>query len=136
LHIDYYTIAQQLSSYGFYMQQEDQLNTLLTAMKGQLDAGNISQKDYLQLQSLAVSLRQDMVEANSSIQDAEADLKTLLHISGNVFIKPESNQLPQIILPENVDALISQAKENNPGYKIQQQQTIYEQQMLKFLPEY
>ena len=118
------------------MQQEDQLNTLLTAMKGQLDAGNISQKDYLQLQSLAVSLRQDMVEANSSIQDAEADLKTLLYISRNVFIKPESNQLPQITLPENVDALISQAKENNPGYKIQQQQTIYEQQMLKFLPEY
>jgi len=132
LHIDYYTIARELSSYSFYRQQEDQLNTLLTAMKGQLDAGNISQKDYLQLQSLSISLKQDMIDANSSIQDAEADLKTLLHISNNVFIQPEPNQPPQVTLPEDATTLIMQAKENNPYYQIQQQQTIYQQQLLTY----
>jgi cobalt-zinc-cadmium efflux system outer membrane protein len=82
LHIDYYTIARQLNSYNFYKQQEAQLNTLINAMKAQLDAGNISQKDFLQLQSLDVSLKQDIIDATNAIEDAEADMKTILHVSG------------------------------------------------------
>ena len=56
----------------------------------------------------------------------------MLHITGNVFIKPDDASLPQIILPENADVLIEQAKQNNPNYRIQQQQTIYQQQMLAY----
>ncbi len=132
LHIDYYTIAHSLSSYNFYMQQQTQLNTLLAAMQQQLDVGNISQKDYLQLQSLSISLKQDIIDISNDIEDAESGLKTLLHITGNVFIKPGDASLPQILLPENADVLIEQAKQNNPNYKIQQQQTIYQQQMLTY----
>jgi outer membrane protein, heavy metal efflux system len=132
LHVDYYTITHHLSSYEFYQQQQLQLNTLLAAMKGQLDAGNISQKDYLQLQSLSVSLKQDMVNMSSDIQDAEADLKTLLHISGNVLIKPENAAPAQLSLPEDVSYYISQAKQNNPYYKLQQKQTVYQQQLLTY----
>lgn len=132
LHVDYYTIAHHLRSYEFYQQQQLQLNTLLTAMKGQLDAGNISQKDYLQLQSLSVSLKQDMVSMSSDVQDAEADLKTLLHVSGNVFIKPANTSPAQLSLPEDVSYYISQAKQNNPYYKLQQKQTVYLQQLLTY----
>lgn len=132
LYQDYYTIARQMSSYNFYDQQQVQLTTLINAMKSQLDAGNISQKDFLELQSLAVSLRHDMLDLSTSIQDAEADLKTLLHVSGNVFIKPDSNSLPQITLPESAAFYINEAKQNNPNYKIQAEQTIYQQQMLTY----
>lgn len=132
LHIDYFTIARSLNSYSFFMQQEEQLSTLLAGMKQQLDAGNISQKDYLQLQSLTVSLKQDMIDVSNSIEDAEADLKTLLHVNGNVFIKPDNEELPAMLLPENAEVLIEQAKQNNPSYKIEQQQTVYQQQMLTY----
>jgi cobalt-zinc-cadmium efflux system outer membrane protein len=132
LHIDYYTIARQLNSYNFYKQQEAQLNTLINAMKAQLDAGNISQKDFLQLRSLDVSLKQDMVDATNAIEDAEADLKTILHMNGNIFIKPENATLPQVSIPGDVTALTNEAKQNNPYYKLQQQQTVYQQQMLAY----
>lgn len=132
LHICYYSIARNIESYHFYLQQQTQLNTLLTAMKQQLDAGNISQKDYLQLQSLTVSLKQDMINIYSDIEDAEADLKTLLHINSNVFIKPDSMLLPQVLLPQDASVLIEQAKQNNPYFKMQQQQTVYQQQMLAY----
>jgi cobalt-zinc-cadmium efflux system outer membrane protein len=132
LHIDYYTIARQLNSYNFYKQQEVQLNTLINAMKAQLDAGNISQKDFLQLQSLDISLKQDMVDATNVIEDAEADMKTILHVSGNIFIRPENASLPQISLPGDATVLINEAKQNNPYYKLQQQQTVYQQQMLTY----
>ena len=132
LHIDYYTIARNIESYHFYLQQQTQLNTLLAAMKQQLDAGNISHKDYLQLQSLTVSLKQDMINITSDIEDAEADLKTLLHINSNVFIKPDSMLLPQALLPQDASVLIEQAKQNNAYFKMQQQQTVYQQQMLAY----
>ncbi len=132
LHVDYYTIAHHLNNYEFYKQQQTQLNTLLAAMKGQLDAGNISQKDYLQLQSLSVSLKQDMIDMSSDVEDAEADLKTLLHISGTVFIKPANTAPAQLSLPEDVTYYINQAKQNNPYYKLQQMQTVYQQQLLTY----
>lgn len=132
LHIDYYTISRQLNSYNFYKQQETQLNTLIAGMKAQLDAGNISEKDYLQLQSLTVALKQDMANAINVIEDAESDLKTLLHVNGNVFIKPENITAAQLNLPVSTDVLISKAKENNPYFKLQQAQTIYQQQVLTY----
>jgi len=132
LHIDYYTITRQLNSYDFYKQQEAQLNILINAMKGQLDAGNISQKDFLQMQSLDVSLKQDMVDATNIIEDAEADIKTILHINGNIFIKPENATLLPISIPGDATVLINEAKQNNPYYKLQQQQTVYQQQLLAY----
>lgn len=132
LHIDYYIIAKNLGSYSFYLQQQTQLNKLLAAMRQQLEAGNISQKDYLQLQSLTISLKQDMIDVSSGIEDAEADLKTLLHINGDVFLKPGDIAPRQILLPEEAAIIIEEAKQNNPYFKMQQQQTIYQQQMLAY----
>jgi len=97
-----------------------------------LDAGNISQKDFLQLQSLDVSLKQDMVDATNIIEDAEADIKTILHINGNIFIKPENATLLPISIPGDATVLINEAKQNNPYYKLQQQQTVYQQQLLAY----
>ncbi|MEP6467391.1 MAG: TolC family protein [Parafilimonas sp.] len=132
LHIDYYTITKNYSSYIFYTQQQNQLNTLIAAMKAELDAGNISQKDFLQLQALSVSLQQDENDVINSTNDAEADVKTLLHFSANAFVKPDSASIPAFTLNNNVDFFISQAKENNPYYKLQIEQTIYQQQMLTY----
>ncbi len=132
LHIDYYTIARQLRSYAFFTLAKQQLDTLLTGMQAQFNAGNISEKDLLQIQSLAVSLLQDATSLSSSIADEEADIKTLLHYDAGVFIKPADTLQPRLTLPESLDALISQAMENNPYYKIQKEQTVYQQQQLAY----
>lgn len=132
LHIDYYTIARNYSSYKFFTQQQEQLNTLISAMKAELQAGNISQKDFLQLQSLSISLQQDRIDVTNSINDAEADLKTILHLNQITFVKPENNDLSQLSLPDSITVFISEAKENNPYYKMQVQQTVYQQQLLAY----
>ncbi len=132
LHIDYYTIARQLRSYNFFIQAKQQLDTLLNGMQVQFNAGNISEKDLLQIQSLSVSLLQDATALNNSIADEEADLKTLLHFDVGIFIKPSDSIQPRLTLPENLDVFISQAIANNPYYKLQQQQTIYQQQQLTY----
>jgi cobalt-zinc-cadmium efflux system outer membrane protein len=132
LHIDYYTISRNYSSYRFFTQQQEQLNTLISAMNAELQAGNISQKDFLQLQSLSISLQQDRIEVANSINDAEADLKTILHLDGNTFVKPDINDPSQLSLPDSIPVFINEAKENNPYYKMQVQQTVYQQQLLAY----
>lgn len=132
LHIDYYTISRNFSSYKFFTQQQDQLNILIAAMQAELQAGNISQKDFLQLQSLFISLQQDRIDVTNSINDAEADLKTILRLNGNTFVKPENNNPSQLSLPDSVAVFINEAKENNPYYKMQVEQTVYQQQLLAY----
>lgn len=132
LHIDYYTIARQMRSYNFFTQAKQQLDTLINGMQAQFNAGNISEKDLLQLQSLSVSLQQDVTALNSSIADEEADIKTLLHYDANVFFKPSDTIQPRITLPESLDVFINQAIQNNPYYKLQQAQTLYQQQQLSY----
>ena len=132
LHIDYYTIARQLRSYNFFTLAKQQLDTLVAGMQAQFNTGNISEKDFLQLQSLSVSLLQDLSALNNSIADEEADIKTLLHLNANVFVKPADTLQPRLSLPENLDVFINQAKQNNPYYQLQKEQTIYQQQELTY----
>lgn len=133
LHNDYYNIAQFLNSRNLVTQQLDRLRNLQTAMAGQLKAGNISQKDYLRVQALVIGLEQDLAQADRSLVLAEEDLKMLLLLRGNLFIKPnvtESNTA--MALPTNVDSLIETARQNNAYYLLQQAQHLYSLQNVTY----
>ena len=134
LHIDYFTILQQLSTKKIYESQLEQLNRLLIGMKAQLIAGNIAQKDYLRIQALLIALEQDMTDLNKSIADNESDLKTLLQVKEDTFIKPADNLTSVISLGNLVDnnILFETGKKNNPYYQLQQTQTIFQQQNLAY----
>lgn len=132
LHTDYYTIIQQLGTKSIYESQLQQLNKLLIGMQAQLYAGNIAQKDFLRIQALVITLQQDMTELNKAIGDTEEDLKNILQIKKEVFIKPAGNTNPAIIVTTSIDLLSETAKQNNPSYQLQQTQTLFQQQNLVY----
>lgn len=132
LHSDYYTLSQQLADRNILLSQQDQLKHLLTAMQGQLNAGNIAQKEYLRIQALLITLQQDLTELDKNITDTQSDLKTLLQMKDDVFIKPAIESAGATSVTENFDALVQMAKQNNPSYLLQQTQVVYQQQSLSY----
>ena len=134
LRTDYYNIIQQLAVKTIYQGQLQQLNKLLTGMQAQLTAGNIAQKDYLRIQALVISLEQDMTDLDKAIADNQADLKTLLQVTSDVFIKPADKTIGTGSLGNLVDndQLFETGKKNNPYYQLQQTQTVFQQQNLAY----
>ncbi len=134
LHTDYYTIAQLLSNKNLLTLQLSRLATLQTAMEGQYKAGNIAQKDYLRIQALVINLTQDIADADRNIITAEEDLKMLLMMPGNTFIKPSGNVGDNSVpLPDsNIDSLVQTARQNNAFYLLQQAQEVYSSQNLAY----
>ncbi len=132
LRIDYYTVIQQLDTRAIYIEQLAQLNKLLSGMNAQLTAGNIAQKDYLRIQALLISLEQDMTELNKAIADNQAELKTLLQIKDNSFIKPIQVADGSMTTLVDTDLLFETGKKNNPAYLLQQTQTLFQQQNLSY----
>lgn len=133
LHADYYNLVQQLAIKNIYAGQQLQLTVLLNGMQAQLNAGNIARKDYLRIQALVIALQQDMTEIDRNVADLQADLRTLLHISSNTFIKPaDSTNNVQLNIGNNLQAYIDSALHNNPNYLLQQTQTVYQQQNLVY----
>ena len=103
-------------------------------MQAQLTAGNIAQKDYLRIQALVISLEQDMTDLDKAIADNQADLKTLLQVTSDVFIKPADKTIGTGSLGNLVDndQLFETGKKNNPYYQLQQTQTVFQQQNLAY----
>ena len=132
LHIDYYTIQQQLSNKAILEAQLHQLNHLLNGMQAQLSLGNIAQKDYLRIQALVIALQQDITDLNKSIADTQSDIKTLLQLKDYSFVKPLEQPASEIELTENTASLFETARQNNPYYQLQQTQTIFQQQNLVY----
>lgn len=136
LRTDYFTLLQQLETGKIYASQLAQLQKLLNGMQAQLNAGNIAQKDFLRIQNLVISLEQDLTELNRLLADTEADLKTLLGIKEDLFIKPGDRfpvkTDPDTSLVSDQDLLYESAKKNNPYYQLQVTQTLYQQQNLDY----
>ena len=126
LKTDYFNILQQIEQKKIYEGQQVQLKKLLTGMEAQLNAGNIAQKDYLRIQALQISLDQDMTDLNKQIADNQNDLKTLLQIRENVFIKPTESfdKLTPISNIVSNEILFDTGKVHNPYFQLQQMEHI------------
>ena len=132
LRSDYYAVAQLLSIQNIYQQELQELNNLLNGMAAQLKAGNIAQKDYLRVQAIVIALQQDITENNRSLSNQQAELKTLLQVSGNTFVKPSDTLDFVTYQTPPLDQLVALAKASNTAYQLQQKQIIYQQQNVAF----
>jgi len=134
LRTDYATLIQQLCIKAIYESQLTELNRLLNGMAAQLTAGNIAQKDYLRIQALVISLEQDLAELNKTMADNQSELKTLLQLKEDSFIKPLENGNADTEIQNLVDGglLFETGKKNNPAYLLQQTQTLFQQQNLAY----
>lgn len=132
LHTDYYTIAQQLNNKILYANQLTQLNSLFNGMQAQFNAGNISQIELLRIQAILVTLQQDITELDKSVAAAQNDIKVLLHLNTNTFVKPTDTLVYSAMPSVVVDSLLQMAKQNNPYYLLQQSQYTLQQQNLAY----
>jgi cobalt-zinc-cadmium efflux system outer membrane protein len=132
LRTNYFTISQLFSVQQIYNQELLEMNRMLTGMEAQLKAGNIAQKEYLRVQALVISLQQDITENNRNLSNTEAELKTLLQVSGNTFIKPVDTLGFSTFRAPALDELVTAAKANNAAYLLQQKQIVYQQQNLQY----
>ncbi|PWT94731.1 MAG: hypothetical protein C5B52_19375, partial [Bacteroidetes bacterium] len=132
LRSDYYTLTQLSGNQKLYQQVLDQLTILHNGMQQQLNAGNISLKEYIRVQALVMGLQQDMTDNIKQFNDVQTELKTLLGDSTNAFIEPiridTTLETGSILL----DTLLNQARENNPLYLLQKMQVVYQQQNLAY----
>lgn len=131
LRTDLYQSNQLVLSISLYEKEKEQLKKLLTGMNGQLQAGNISQKDFLRIQALNVSVLQEEVEYKKQLADVQSELQTLLELQQSTFVEatlPETNDSIQI----SVDSLLVYAKQNNPDYLLERENLLYSQINLSY----
>lgn len=131
LHNDLYQASQLFYSIKLYERENGQLKKLLAAMNAQLQAGNISQKDFLRIQALQVGVLQEENEYQKQLSDVQSELHTLLQLDRNAFVKPILPQ-PKNVTLLTLDSLLASAKTNNPDYLLEKANFAYSQNNLKY----
>jgi outer membrane protein, heavy metal efflux system len=133
LHSDYYTLAQLMALQNMYKRQYVQLKTLLTGMTAEYKAGNIAHKDLLRVQALQINMEQENTDNLKQMEDMQSELKTLLQITGNIFILPSEDLNPGDEVPAiSLSSLIDTAKQNNASFMLEQFQLQYQNQNLAY----
>ena len=111
-----------------YSRQLSELGRLETGMKGQLNAGNVSLKDYTRIQALIFGLRNEVGLLQSQLIPVQQELKLLLQITDSSFIKPQItydySRYDNVALPSTF-SLVDTAKANRPDLRIQQNELQY-----------
>jgi cobalt-zinc-cadmium efflux system outer membrane protein len=129
---DYFTITQLTNNHIVYEREAVELRRLVAGMEQQLQAGNIAQKDFIRVQALLLSMQQDMLTNDRQLQDVQTEMRTLLQMTDQTFIKPTVPDslltLPSFV----VDTLVNTARVYNSAYLIQQQELLYQQQNLTY----
>lgn len=131
LRNDLYQSRQLFLSIQLYEKENEQLKRLLAAMNAQLQAGNISVKDFLRIQSLQASTLQEENDYRKQMADVQSELQTILQLNDHSFIKavvPETTNATQII----VDSLLTSAQQNNPDYLLEKANLLYSQNNLDY----
>ncbi len=128
LRRDFFTILQLERYASLYAQELEQISKLTAGMQAQFDAGNIARKDLLRVQAVEVGLQQERADNARALEDAQNDMRTLLALSGNEYIRPEGEKLSAIpaVPQQSVEELVAMARANNPAYLIARQQVDYQ----------
>ena len=128
LRKDFYTILQLERYANLYKAELEQISRLTTGMNAQYGAGNIARKDLLRVQAIEVGLQQEQSDNARALEDAQNELRTLLSLTDNEFVEPESDKLSAIpALPQaSLEELTDMARQHNPSYLLAAQQVQYQ----------
>lgn len=131
LREDFYTLVQLELNNNLLRQTLKQTDKMLYSMDQQFKAGNIAQKDLLRIQALDISLQQDAIENAKQLEDMQSEFKTMLQVTGDIYIKPivtgqASTDIPQ----QSIAQLTDLARQSNAGYQLQKLQLSLQQQNL------
>lgn len=128
LRKDFYTILQLERFNKLYQQEISELQKLNKGMEAELQAGNIARKDLLRVQAVLVSLEQEAVENAKTLEDVQAEVRSLLQLDDSQYFQPEGEKLSAIpkMPNETIDELLELAEQHNPEYKMAQLQLQYQ----------
>lgn len=129
---DFYTVSQLLGNAALYDENMLRLTKLAGAMEEQLKSGNIARKEYLRVQALIVTLQHSIADNEKNVEDAESELKTILRLKGNVFVKPVVPDAGRDdLMALTVMQLVDSARQHNTDYQMEMSQLQLQQQTLR-----
>ena len=129
---DFNTLIQLEGNAELFKENLAVLDRLTTAMQAELKNGDIARKEYLRVQALRISVLQNQTDNANAIEQAEAELRTILRKKGTTYIKPiptgnETVAMPDIALTRIIDS----AKNHNTDYQAEMYQLQLQRQTLK-----
>jgi cobalt-zinc-cadmium efflux system outer membrane protein len=132
LHTDLYNAANFLQAEKLFADEINEMQKLTFAIGEQVKVGNAAMKDLLRVQAELFSVQNDALQNQKQLVAVEAEIRQLLLLPENAFVKPAVSDSLQNNLVEkiNVADLFNEAKNNRPDYKIQQTQTLQQQHNL------
>lgn len=104
-----------------YERQLKSVAQLTDAYRAQVEKGNLPRNEYIRLKALQLEIVKSINELTESINRAEADLKTLLHIpfANSIEITDEDfHQIPALNDSITLARLTEEAIKNRPDYQI------------------
>lgn len=123
LRSEFYKLTFQLRTMTVYKEEIQTISRLVNAYKELNRNGNAPLKDVARLESFQFSLQTSLNNIELNIAQNEADLRTLLGISTNVFLWPilDESELEQMSLNNrSLDSLIELAQNNRADLKLQE----------------
>lgn len=78
LRVTFYNAYFLNKKINFLVQRVQQVDSLAAAYSAQTDAGNISLRESVRLQALALSIRNDLLSQRDAYRDVQNDLRTLI----------------------------------------------------------
>ena len=88
LRNDFYNIYYLQQSAKVYSQEIESLQKTSTVFEEQVKKGNISQKEYLRIQSQLYTLEAELINLQGTIDDVNSEFKLLIRAKASVYIKP------------------------------------------------
>lgn len=120
LRQQYFSLYFDLRKIESISSQAARVDTLIEAYAVQVQKGNIPLKDQVRLQSLTLSLRNELVSTQRDAIEEQRQLSLLMGVADPVVPILTDDELTErydkAITP-NVDELLELAKENNPDYR-------------------
>ncbi|GHB65261.1 cation transporter [Persicitalea jodogahamensis] len=120
LRQQYFSLYFDLRKIESITSQVARVDTLIQAYTVQVQKGNIPLKDQVRLQSLALSLRDDLVSLQSDVFEEQRQLSLLTGTTEPivpVLAERELVERYEKAITPNVDELLELAKESNPDYR-------------------
>lgn len=133
LRQSYFEIYYDNQSFEAISSQMNNLDSLITSYKKQVDKGNISQKDLVRLQSLYLGFKQQKSDFHNSALDNQNDLELMVGVK-NIVPKPTEAELGIYVKNElpPIDSLQNTALEKRSDYLVTSKQVEASQWNLKF----
>lgn len=116
LTLDFYQLNNLIEQQRIYQNEVDAAVNLLKGMEVLYQAGNISLKEQMRLQTLIFSLKSDKQEIINQITNLQTELHTTLGMQELVFIKPSDIKPASANLSFDLNELLKRAKTTRGDY--------------------